>query len=138
MKAITFLFSAFIMMNVLACGNAPQAASDQEGQIIKDVNAQELHDILAEQGGQVLDVRTEGELVSGVIPGAIHMDFYSNSFQQELEKLDKDKPVYVYCAAGGRSGKAMSMMKSMNFKEVYNLSGGFPTWQAAGFEVQKN
>ena len=135
---MTFLFSALIMMNVMACGNVQGSESAKQEQIAKSVSAQEMHDLMAKKGGQVLDVRTDGEVAGGFIPGAINIDFYSNAFREELKKLDKDSPVYVYCAVGGRSGKAMQMMKSMNFSEVYNLSGGFPKWVEAGYEVQKN
>ncbi|MEQ9063084.1 MAG: rhodanese-like domain-containing protein [Vicingaceae bacterium] len=137
MKVMQLILASFLTILISSCGNSAQGQKEQEEQIAVNVNAEELHGLIAERGGQILDVRTEGELASGMLPGAIHMDFYSNSFAQELEKLDRSKPVFVYCAAGGRSGKAMGMMKSMDFKEVYNLSGGFPTWKSAGYEVHK-
>ncbi len=121
-------------VSLMACGGQSQQNAEQ---IAKNVNAQEMHDLYAEKGGQILDVRTDGEVAQGYVTGALQIDFYRDDFNAEVEKLNKEKPVYVYCAAGGRSGKAMQKMKSMGFKEVYNLSGGFPTWQSAGFEVSK-
>ena len=137
MRALHIFFVSILSVQLLACG--PAADNDQvnQGQITQNVSAEEFHRLYTEKGGQMLDVRTAGELESGYIPNAVNIDFYSNSFEDKLKELDKTKPVFVYCAAGGRSGKAMQMMASMNFAEVYNLSGGFPTWEEAGYEVQK-
>jgi rhodanese-related sulfurtransferase len=126
-----------LSVQLMACGPTVKKDQDTQGQITENVSAEEFHRLYTEKGGQMLDVRTAGELEAGYIPNAVNIDFYSNSFEDKLKDLDKTKPVFVYCAAGGRSGKAMQMMASMNFVEVYNLSGGFPTWEEAGFEVQK-
>ncbi len=80
----------------------------------------------------VLDVRTDSEVAAGVLPQAIQIDFYGNTFEQQIEKLDKNKPLFVYCAVGGRSGNACQMLASKGFKKVYNLAGGINAWRAAG------
>lgn len=76
----------------------------------------------------MLDVRTPKEFKKGHIDGAKNMNYYDDDFDAQIEKLDKDKPVYVYCHSGGRSAKAMSLMKEKGFKEVYNLLGGYGAW----------
>ena len=52
------------------------------------------------------------------------MNFNDADFKQQVEKLNKNKPVFVYCAAGGRSGKAAPLLQAAGFKYVYNLIGG--------------
>ena len=137
MRTLQILLISLTSMQLLACGPRTENQDAQQGRIAQNVGAEEFYKLYMEKGGQMLDVRTEGELESGYIPNAIHIDFYSNSFEEKLKGLDKSKPVFVYCAAGGRSGKAMAMMNGLEFVEVYNLSGGFPTWEEAGYEVQK-
>lgn len=83
----------------------------------------------------ILDVRTKDELSQGTIPNAIHMDFFQSDFKAALEKLDKDVPCFVYCAAGVRSNKAAIMMSEMGFEEVYDLDGGMRAWQNAGERI---
>ena len=136
MRFLAILTSVFISVNLAACGSAAQEGGNQD-QIAKNVDATEFHQLFEEKGGQMLDVRTDGEVAQGYIPGAVQMDYYSDDFSEQVAELDKNKPVFVYCAAGGRSGQAMNKMKDMGFKEVYNLSGGFPTWASAGYEVTK-
>ncbi len=85
----------------------------------------------------VLDVRTDQETAAGVLPGAITLDFFRPDFKQQLAQLDKAKPVFVYCAIGGRSGKAMQQLQEAGFKTVYNLAGGMQAWQKAGLPIAK-
>ncbi len=78
----------------------------------------------------ILDVRTPGELRSGMIPNALHLDFYQGQdFIEQLQQLDKDKHYYVYCRSGNRSGKACEIMNQLGIPEAYNLMGGMLDWE---------
>lgn len=84
---------------------------------------------------QLIDVRTPGEVAGGFIDHAVNIDYNSSDFNSKIEKLDKSKPVFVYCLSGGRSGSAASDMRSMGFKEVYELNGGIMKWNAANLPL---
>lgn len=86
---------------------------------------------------QLIDVRTSGEVATGIIPNAVNIDFRSPEFRQSLEKLDRKKPIAVYCAVGQRSQAAFDMLVEMKFHEVYHLSGGTQAWQEKGYEIVK-
>jgi len=73
---------------------------------------------------QLLDVRTPQEWQAGKIASSNCMNFMDADFKKQVEKLDKSKPVFVYCAAGGRSTKATQVLKEAGFKIIYNLQGG--------------
>ena len=85
----------------------------------------------------LLDVRTADEYAGGHLARARNIDFYAADFAAQIGQLDKSKPVLVYCAVGGRSGKTMEMMKKAGFKEVYNLDGGFNAWKAGGLPTEQ-
>jgi phage shock protein E len=91
--------------------------------------------IEATPDGVVLDVRTPEEVAQGVISGAKVINFKASDFDQQIQSLDKNKPYFVYCASGGRSGKTASLMKEKGFKNVYNLEGGITAWKEQGLEV---
>ena len=84
----------------------------------------------------LLDVRTAEEIANGKMAGAMEMDFYQD-FENASTNLNPEKPIYVYCAAGGRSAKAAQMLADKGFVKVYNIEGGFGAWEAAGYEVKK-
>lgn len=113
------------------------AVAVQDNTVHKNVNTTEFADLAASGKGMVLDVRTDKEYNAGHIAGATQIDFYSDNFEAEIDKLDKNRPVYVYCRSGGRSGKTMNMMKEKGFTLVYNLDGGMMAWEAAGQPVEK-
>jgi rhodanese-related sulfurtransferase len=102
-------------------------SSEQSATIAKNVNVSEFKELIEKGPGIIVDVRTPGEYTRGNIKGSKNINIAGN-FSEEIKKLDKNKPVYVYCASGGRSSRAMQTMNQMGFKEVYNLSGGFSAW----------
>lgn len=78
---------------------------------------------------QLVDVRTAREYSGGHIGKAINIDlFHGGSFKQSFEKLDKSKPVYLYCRSGSRSKKAARKIIEMGFEKVYDLRGGYMYW----------
>ena len=111
------LLIILLMMHSIVCVAQKKIGKDQ---------AQEL---LNKKDIQLLDVRTLEEFNNGFIKGAVHIDYFSNNFLSEcLSRLDLNKPVIVYCAAGGRSAKAASLLKKKGFKTIYDLSGGYESW----------
>ncbi len=78
---------------------------------------------------QLVDVRTAREYKGGHIGNAINIDlFQRGSFIQAFEKLDKSKPVYLYCRSGSRSKKAAQRVLDLGFEKVYDLKGGYMYW----------
>lgn len=86
---------------------------------------------------QLLDVRTPQEYASGFIAGARNIDIYDAGFEAQIAKLDKSRPVMVYCAKGGRSASAAEQLKRAGFPEVYDLVGGMEAWKEAGKPVSQ-
>jgi len=81
---------------------------------------------------QILDVRTPEEYASEHIDHAINVDWLGDNFAVDAEKLDKSKPVFVYCKIGGRSSKAVAKLAELGFTNIYELGGGMMKWNAAG------
>ncbi|MFN5324311.1 MAG: rhodanese-like domain-containing protein [Bacteroidota bacterium] len=115
---------ACLLLFILSANSWSQA----QNRVAKDVSVKEFAKLIETGKGTLLDVRTPGEIAKGSIKGSVNLDFFDDNFETKLEQLDKKKPVYVYCASGGRSSDAMEMMKKKGFVEVYNLSGGYNAW----------
>jgi thioredoxin 1 len=78
----------------------------------------------------VVDVRTAEEFAEGHIAGAVSIDWNAGEFDAEAAELDRSKPVFVYCLAGGRSAAAVERMKELGFKNITELRGGMLQWRA--------
>lgn len=105
--------------------------------IIKDITPLEAFILTQENRDNpdfvIIDMRTPKEFADGHIENAINLDYYSETFQDELDKLVKTKTYLIYCRSGGRSGSALDIMAELDFGEAYNMTGGLNAWKAEGF-----
>ncbi len=85
----------------------------------------------------ILDVRTDEEYAQGKMKNATQIDYYQRDFKTEVAKLDKTKPVFVYCASGVRSNSAAKILKQQGFAEIYDLKGGLNAWARSGKPLVK-
>jgi thioredoxin 1 len=86
----------------------------------------------ATKQAQLLDVRTPDEYSQGHLEKAENIDYKNAAFKEQVEKLDKNKPVFVYCLSGGRSSAAAKVLHEKGFTDVYEMQGGFMKWTSSG------
>lgn len=78
----------------------------------------------------ILDVRTKAEYDQKHIEHAINLDYLSDDFWDQVEQLDNQQPIFVYCRTGRRSIRACTLMRNGGFRkeQLFNLEGGFALW----------
>lgn len=101
----------------------------------KDLNPAEFETALQAGSAQLVDVRTPAEYKSGHLQDALLIDWRGSQFNEGISKLDKNKPVLLYCASGRRSASARDAMEKAGFKDVKHLMGGIGSWSGAGKPV---
>ena len=69
-----------------------------------------------------LENNTEEVEKLGQIENSIHLPL--DKLRDNLDKLNKDYPVIVYCYSGGRSFNAERILTQAGF-EAYNLAGSY-------------
>lgn len=89
---------------------------------VKVIYPEELHEVLGTEDAVFLDIRTEGEYENGYIPNFIN--YTLDELRENLDKIDKDKKVYVTCQVGLRGYLGSRILTSYGY-DCYNLSGGF-------------
>ena len=125
------VFKSFIFLFLLSsCGNLTS------GQKYQTVSPADFAKKINEGGVQLVDVRTPQEYAERHIKDAVNINFNDDGFIDKMEKLDKSKPVLVYCLSGGRSAKAAALISSKGYSQVYNLDGGILAWTNAGNPVE--
>ena len=91
----------------------------------------ELKAILAQNNWQeeyfLLDVRSAMEVKNGMIEGAVN--YPVDELREFVEEIPEDKKIIVYCAVGMRGYIASRILMQSGFNQVYNLSGGYKTYQ---------
>ncbi len=79
----------------------------------------------------IVDVRSPEEYGKGHLQNARNINWNGDDFNYQITKLDKSKPVFVYCLSGARSAAAAKQMRSDGFQMVYELIGGIMKWRNA-------
>lgn len=93
--------------------------------------------IKADSNIAILDVRTAKEFADGHVAGAVNIDVNQTDFAQKIDQLDRSKAYIVYCRSGRRSSKAVGIMATKGFKNLYNVSDGFVGWNKNGLPFDK-
>ena len=78
---------------------------------------------------QLIDVRTPDEFKTSHLNQAVNYNFNAEQFKEQLARLDKNAPVYIYCKGGGRSAAAVKQMETMGFTQITELKGGIMSWE---------
>lgn len=114
----TFL-SALVLMSICGCNTRS---------LIETVPASEFAAVIANPEVQLIDVRSAEEFLEGNIEGSVNISLSGEDFCGEVErKLDKKRPVAVYCRGGRQSAEAAEKLSSMGFK-VFELENGYKDW----------
>jgi len=128
MKKIIFLFSILMTLTV-ACSKEEETLKD-----IKETPEQLVQQFSTGEA-YLIDVRTPNEYQEGHLKYATNIDFKSSEFKTEINKLDKSKPVYLYCKSGNRSKKATDTLQTLGFENARSI-GGFKALNKAGLPAE--
>jgi len=106
---------------------------------VRSVNVDEFEkQLIATKAEQLIDVRTPQEFEKYRIVSAKNINVNSSDFRSQIAKLDKTKPVLVYCLSGNRSKSALAILRDAGFKTVYELDGGINSWSRAGKPIDQD
>lgn len=76
-------------------------------------------------GASLLDVREDDEWATSHIDGASHIAV--GTIPDRLGEIPTDGPIYVICARGGRSARAVEFLRQHEI-EAINVVGGMMAW----------
>lgn len=129
MKKISIVLSLLFAVLFTNCEKDVQSE-------IKIISPEEMQTLLELDDVQIVDVRTPEEYKEGYIYGSQNIDFNSPTFDEDITRLDKTKPVVLYCKSGGRSAKCSKKLKEAGFVKIYDLNGGITQWKFNGNELE--
>ena len=93
---------------------------------LKIVSWDEIHNFHSDNI-VLLDVRTAAENELGHIEGSVNIPV--DDLRERMNELPTDKKIIVYCGVGLRGYIACRILSQSGFNEVYNLSGGYKTYE---------
>ena len=110
---------------------------------IKTINADEALKLVKENKCNLIDIRDIRELEKeGKVENAFHiprgmLEFWIDPNSQYFKqgKLDMDKEMVLFCAAGARSALASKSLQDLGFKKVSHIEGGFASIKKSDFNL---
>ncbi len=131
MKAKSLLLVLSFSLVVFNCKQAKVESS------VELITVEEMDSLLKVGEVKLIDIRTPEEYNGGYIEGAINIDFSDKNFENLISKVDRTKPIAIYCGRGGRSDRCSAYMKKAGFVKIYDLDGGITEWKFKGNPVVK-
>jgi len=125
----------FLAISLIGCNNPKPSKTITKNGEINVVTPAEFKEKSISQ--TILDIRTPQEFASGHIEGAININLFDKTFETQLLKLDKTKPLFIYCRSGSRTSKASKKASNLGFEEVYDLQGGIIYWARNNYKIVK-
>lgn len=80
----------------------------------------------------LVDVREDDEYLDGHVAGAHPVPLAT--IPERFSELPSDGPVYVICALGGRSARAVEFLRAQGI-DAFNVAGGTQGWIDSGRDV---
>ena len=110
---------------------------------IKTIDTKEAFNLVKENKCNLIDIRDVRELErEGRIENSVHiprgmLEFWIDPNSQYFKdgKLDLEKEMVLFCAAGARSALAAKSLQDMGFKKVSHVAGGFGALRDSEFKV---
>lgn len=82
---------------------------------------------------QIIDVRQPHEWEAGHIESAVNIP--EGDLPARMGEIDPGRPAVAVCLSGGRSARAVAVLRSRGF-DVEDLEGGMQAWVAAGLDYR--
>ena len=98
-----------------------------------DYTPQQVAELIAQGGIQLIDVREPYEHEAGRIAGDRLVELMQ--LTAEAATIERDQPVVFYCRTGSRSAMATEAFRRAGY-DAHNMAGGLVDWAAAGLPLE--
>ena len=110
---------------------------------VKTINTAEALTLVKENKCNLIDIRDVRELEKeGRVENSVHiprgmLEFWIDPNSQYFKegKLDLNKEMVLFCAAGSRSALAAKALQDMGFEKVSHVEGGFGAIKQSDFKI---
>ena len=110
---------------------------------VKTINTDQALTLVKDNKCNLIDIRDVRELEKeGRVENSVHiprgmLEFWIDPNSQYFKegKLDLDKEMVLFCAAGARSALAAKALQDMGFEKVSHVEGGFGEIKQSDFKI---
>ena len=122
---------------------SPKSLIEDALKEIKTLQPSEALKLSKENKCNLIDIRDMVELQNtgriensfNIPRGMLEFSIHPESPYFKKEKIDPNKEMVLFCAAGGRSALAAKTLQDMGFEKVSHVDGGFSLMINSGFKI---
>ena len=122
---------------------SPKSLVEDALKEIKTLSPSEALKLSKENKCNLIDIRDMVELQNtgriensfNIPRGMLEFSIHPESPYFKKEKIDPNKEMVLFCAAGGRSALAAKTLQDMGFEKVSHVDGGFSLMINSGFKI---
>ena len=122
---------------------SPKSLIEEVLKEIKTLSPSEALKLSKENKCNLIDIRDMVELQNtgriensfNIPRGMLEFSIHPESPYFKKEKIDPNKEMVLFCAAGGRSALAAKTLQDMGFEKVSHVDGGFSLMINSGFKI---
>lgn len=127
------------LLTLASCRSAPTKTTDSPDIVkengVTEISPGEARPAVEAAYSQFIDVRTPEEYATGHAYRARNIPL--DTLTANLDKLEKNEPVYLICRSGSRSKKAAQILVENGFPQAISIAGGTEAWKSAGLPMQE-
>lgn len=130
MKRVVLILTMVLSFMAARCQQSSEDALKNTEPVVSLIDVPTLKQVIDNKVDiQLIDVRTPREFKGGTIANAQNIDFRSSQFKDLFkQKVKTEQPVYIFCHSGGRSAAAAKVLQKLGYKKIYDLKGGYSSW----------
>lgn len=132
----TLVFFSAVAITLAACESRPRQMSDSRAPVsqgISEMPPREALPAVEAAYSQLVDVREPDEFAAGHATRARNIPL--STLAGNLDKIEKNEPVYLICGTDNRSRKAAKILADAGFAKVVVVMGGTEAWREAGLPM---
>jgi thioredoxin 1 len=103
----------------------------------KSLSAREFYsEYQKSKNSLLMDVRELKDYRKSHIKDAVNLP-YTKGLDITADTINKEKALFIYCYAGGRSKKAALFFYGKGFTKLYSMKGGMIGWKAERMPISR-
>ena len=134
----TFILLAIWLFLISACASSPKRTdtppTEKRVAAITEISPFDAAEKTQAAYAQFVDVRTAAEYKAGHADRAINIPL--DTLEQNLDRIEKNEPVYMICETGRRSKEASEILARNGYTMIYNVTGGTAEWRSKGLPMK--
>ena len=133
------LAAFFAVVAFTGCQTAPMKNTDSPVVVaekgVSEITPEEARPAVEAAYSQFIDVRTPEEFAAGHAYRARNIPL--DQLTKNLDRLEKNEPVYLICQSGRRSKEAAEILVEAGYPQAISIVGGTAAWENSGLPMTK-